>query len=58
LRPRDPLAVDFGLYQLISAETGDKVVDPASSAHGATLDEVEEFLERRIIEPTSAEGAS
>jgi hypothetical protein len=52
---RDPLAVDFGLYHLTSAETGGKVAVPASSAHGATADEVEEFLDRRIVRPGSAE---
>ncbi len=52
---RDPLAVDFGLYHLTSAETGGKVAVPASSAHGATADEIEEFLDRRIVRPGSAE---
>ena len=54
---RDPLAVDFGLYHLISADTDDEVAVPASSVHGATIDEIEEFLDRRIVKPTSAEGA-
>ena len=51
---RDPLDV---LYRLVSAETGHVVYAGASAKgeYGATLDEVETFLDRRPIDLGSAE---
>lgn len=46
-RRRDPRAFDFGTYRLIDTRTESVVIpDPASESHGATLDDVEAWLDR------------
>jgi hypothetical protein len=47
-RRRDPLALDFGMFQLVDADTNALVVgEVAQRGYGANLDEIEHYLTGR-----------
>jgi hypothetical protein len=57
-RRRDPLALDYGRYQLVEIRTGAEATVPDGDEHGLTLEQAERWLTTDRDKRTTKGGTS